>query len=131
MQISPYIPTQMSKLARRLVLALAILQAIFMVLEMFFWNFMATNVAKFEGDVVPITRALGANMGLYNGFLAAGLAWSLRSPPGLDAKLALFFVCCVMVAGVFGVTVSWGILIAQGLPAMCALVALLIRSHSD
>jgi putative membrane protein len=51
---------------------------------------------------VPITRALGANMGLYNGFLAAGLVWSLRAPPELNVRLALFFVSCVLVAGLFG-----------------------------
>jgi putative membrane protein len=103
-----------------------------MIMEMFFWPFMATEVANFPGPVVDVTRALGANMGLYNGFLAAGLAWSLFAPRGLNAGLALFFVGCVFVAGVFGwFTVSWELLIAQTLPAACPLVALLIHSPSQ
>jgi putative membrane protein len=124
MQILSYIPTQMSGWARGFVLLLAILQAAFMILEMFFWNLMATRVAQFEGDLIPATRWLGFNMGLYNGFLAAGLAWSLCSPPDLGAKLALFFVSCVLVAGVVGITVSWKTLIVQTLPATVALVLL-------
>jgi putative membrane protein len=70
-------------------------------------------------------------MGLYNGFLAAGLVWSLRAPQGLDVRLALFFVSCVLVAGLFGITVSWGIAVAQAFPAVCALVALSIDSPSE
>lgn len=119
------IPSQMSAWASRLVLCLALLQAAFMVMEIWFWNLMATKVAGFKGDVVPITRSLGANMGLYNGFLAAGLAWSLLAPAQFGVKLALFFAGCVAVAGVVGgFTVSWGILVAQGWSA--ALVVLFI-----
>jgi putative membrane protein len=117
------IPSQMSTWASRLVLCLALLQAAFMVMEICFWNLMATKVAGFKGDVVPITRALGANMGLYNGFLAAGLAWSLFAPGTLGAQLALFFAGCVAVAGVVGgFTVSWGILMAQGWSAALVLI---------
>ena len=126
-----HIPTQISKMAWWLVLVLAILQAAFMVMEMCFWNFMATEVAKYKETVATDTWALGANMGLYNGFLAAGLAWALLAPLGLNATLALFFVSCVLVAGLFGITVSWGILLVQGLPAMCALAALFIHSPSQ
>ncbi len=126
MQILSYIPTQMSEWARGFVLILAIFQAGFMILEMFFWTFMATHVAKLPGACVPATRWLGFNMGLYNGFLAAGLVWSLCSPPELGAKLALFFVSCVLVAGVVGTTVSWKTLIVQTLPATVALVLLFL-----
>jgi tripartite-type tricarboxylate transporter receptor subunit TctC len=68
--------------------------------------------------------ALAANQGLYNGFLAAGLLWSLLAPPALHVPLATFFAGCVIVAGIFGaVTVSRRILIVQALPAALALAA--------
>jgi putative membrane protein len=63
----------------------------------------------------------------HNSSLAAGLVWSLRAPQGLDAWLALFFVSCVLVAGLFGITVSSKIVKVQAIPAACALVALLIH----
>jgi putative membrane protein len=66
-------------------------------------------------------------MGLYNGFLAAGLAWSLLAPQGLDAWLALFFVSCVLVAGLVGKTVSWIVVAVQAIPAAGVMVALWIH----
>lgn len=46
---------------------------------------------------------LAANQGLYNGFLSAGLIWSLLIG---DVRWALnvraFFLGCVLVAGVYG-----------------------------
>jgi putative membrane protein len=154
MQISSYIPTQMSKAAWWLVLVLAGLQITFMGMEMFRWERVATDIAGLKGDavldgkhlgsVVSLTWPIGLNMGLYNGFLAAGLIWSLCLPKGLDAesvrslkrfqaKLALFFAGCVLVAGVFGtITVhgprAWIVLGFQALAGMVVLVAL-IRSH--
>ena len=126
MQIWPYIPVHMSKLAWWLVLFLAILQAGAMVMEIFCWHRVATDVGGYQGDIIRDTWKLGANMGLYNGFLAAGLAWSLLWPQELRATVAIFFVSCVVVAGVFGAfTVSW-LLLIQALLAMAPLVALLI-----
>jgi putative membrane protein len=66
---------------------------------------------------------LAANQGLYNGFLAAGLAWGLISG---DGAIKLFFVACVLVAGIYGgLTAKRSILYVQGLPALLALLALL------
>src|SRR5947209_4920235 len=103
MMISTSVAVPMSNAARRAVLIMA----------MFFWDFVTAQLTKYDANVVSATRALGANMGLYNGFLAAGLAWSLRAPPDHNTRLALFFVGCVLAAGVFGFSVSWKLLIVQ------------------
>jgi putative membrane protein len=73
------------------------------------------------------SAALAANQGLYNGFLAAGLVWGLlASPPALALPVQVFFLACVIVAGVFGaLTVSRRILVVQALPAAVALALVL------
>jgi len=77
-------------------------------------------------ESLPETRVLAANQGLYNGFLAAGLLWSLwLGEEGVH--VAIFFLACVLIAGLFGaVTASRKILYVQALPALAALLALLI-----
>jgi putative membrane protein len=68
-----------------------------------------------------------ANQGLYNGFLAAGLLWSLLATEPLAFQLKLFFLGCVVVAGFFGAaTVSRAILFIQALPAALAVALLLL-----
>ena len=65
------------------------------------------------------TKVLAASQGLYNGFLVAGLVWGLCS-----YQAAMFFLCCVIVAGIFGAaTVSRRILLVQSVPAALALLA--------
>jgi putative membrane protein len=66
------------------------------------------------------------NQGLYNGFLAAGLAWGLGlGEAGHSVKI--FFLGCVVTAGVFGgLTASRKILLVQALPAMAALALVLL-----
>jgi len=73
-----------------------------------------------------VTKVLAMNQGLYNGFLAAGLIWSLLL--GDDGtEIAVFFLGCVMVAGLFaGMTVNKGIFLVQCLPAAAAMLALLL-----
>ena len=69
------------------------------------------------------SAALAANQGLYNGFLAAGLLWGLFSG---RRDLKIFFLCCVIVAGVYGgLTARMSILYVQGIPALAALLAVL------
>lgn len=74
------------------------------------------------------TKALAANQGLYNGFLAAGLIWSyLISYIAWAEKIRLFFHGCVIVAGIFGaITASGKIFFMQALPAIIALIFVLI-----
>ena len=71
---------------------------------------------------------MAANQGLYNGFLAAGLFWSLLArDKAMGRKLAIFFLGCVIVAALFGAgTVNWTILLKQGLPGTIAMAALLL-----
>jgi len=73
------------------------------------------------------TKVLAANQGLYNGFLAAGLFWGLFHSNSLFGyQIQLFFICCVVVAAVYGgLTAKRTILLVQGVPALLALVSLL------
>ena len=95
-----------------------------MILEMFLWT--KAPGRKLHGqppEMAEKTRALAANQGLYNGFLAAGLFWSLATAdPGLAHALQIFFLGCVFVAGIFGAaTANRKILFVQALPAAVAL----------
>lgn len=95
------------------------------VLEMFLWTTpKGRRVFGLTADFAQQTRVLAANQGLYNGFLAAGLIAGLASAEhGYAFKL--FFLVCVIVAGVFGAaTASRRILFVQALPAAIALAAL-------
>ena len=75
------------------------------------------------------SKVLAANQGLYNGFLVAGLVWGLVADRN-DVKL--FFLACVIVAGVYGaVTVSRRILVVQALPAAARLRARPARQLSS
>ncbi|GGX43473.1 DUF1304 domain-containing protein [Saccharospirillum salsuginis] len=107
-----------------LVVALvAILHLYFLVLEMFLWDKPAGMKAfGLTAEFAASTKALAANQGLYNGFLAAGLIWGLlQGADGLAVKT--FFLACVLVAGVFGAaTASRKILYVQALPALVALI---------
>ncbi|MCC6210615.1 MAG: DUF1304 domain-containing protein [Burkholderiales bacterium] len=104
----------------------ALLHAGFLVLEMFLWN---TPFGRRAFGTTPefaaAAKALAANQGLYNGFLAAGLAWGLAmGDAGLHVKL--FFLACVIIAGVFGAaTVHYKILFMQALPGIFALALVL------
>ena len=102
----------------------ALLHVYFLVLEMFLWatpygekTFGRTHQEQEQ------TKVLAKNQGLYNGFLAAGLAWSFVAEPALALQLRLFFLGCVFVAGVYGAaTASRKILFVQAVPAALAFV---------
>jgi putative membrane protein len=100
----------------------AALHLSFLVLEMFLWTTpTGQRVFGLDPDFAERSRALAANQGLYNGFLVAGLVWGLVSG---DTAVEVFFLLCVVVAGVFGAaTVSRRILLVQALPGALALVA--------
>ncbi len=78
---------------------------------------------KLDPDFAKASAFLAKNQGLYNGFLAAGLIWSLMTPDLILAQqLQTFFLSCIVVAGIFGaITASIGILFIQALPAAMAL----------
>lgn len=75
-------------------------------------------------DFAEQSKTLAANQGLYNGFLAAGLIWSVFHPnPEFAQQLKIFFLGCVSVAGLYGaVTVSKKILLIQAMPAIITLI---------
>jgi putative membrane protein len=117
----------MSVIANVLLGLVAALQLYFLVLEMFLWD-TPTGHRTFGLDpaFAAESKALAANQGLYNGFLAAGLVWGLVDDRD-DVKL--FFLACVIVAGAYGaVTVSRRILVVQALPALVGFVLVLATS---
>ena len=79
-------------------------------------------------EFAAASKTLAANQGLYNGFLAAGLIWSLVVGGHEGFHVALFFLVCVIVAGIYGaLTANKRIFFFQALPAILALVALHLR----
>ena len=115
----------MNVVAGVLVGLVAALHLYFLVLEMFLWT-TPTGRRTFglDPDFAERSRALAANQGLYNGFLVAGLIWGLVAD---RTDVQVFFLGCVVVAGVFGAaTVNRRILLVQALPAAVALVAVLV-----
>ncbi|HEY4181197.1 MAG TPA: DUF1304 domain-containing protein [Kofleriaceae bacterium] len=99
----------------------AFLHVYFLVLEMFLWATpFGAKTFKRTLEEQQATKILAANQGLYNGFLAAGLVWSLISVNGFDIRV--FFLACVLVAGLYGgATASKAIYFLQALPAALAL----------
>ncbi|MFD1937281.1 MULTISPECIES: DUF1304 domain-containing protein [Nonomuraea] len=118
----------MSVVADILVAAVALLHVYILVLEMFLWTTpRAMKAFGMTREFAEQTKALAGNQGLYNGFLAAGLIWSLvaADPVGFQAKV--FFLVCVAVAGLYGAaTASRKILFVQTVPAVVTLAAVLI-----
>jgi len=101
----------------------AALHVYFLVLEMFLW---ATPVGQkaFGRSAADqeSTKALAANQGLYNGFLAAGLVWSLVGSDTTAIPVRVFFLGCVAIAGIYGgLTASRKILFVQAVPGALAL----------
>lgn len=95
----------------------------FLVLEMFLWTKPTGQKAfRMSAEKAKDTAVLAANQGLYNGFLAAGLIWSLFIPDfSFSNQVAVFFLSCVIIAGVYGAySVSKKIFFIQALPALIA-----------
>src|SRR5918998_1509469 len=107
----------MTLLANVLVGLVAALHVYFLILEAFLWD---TPYGRKTFGLTPEfareSKALAANQGLYNGFLAAGLVWGLALGDAGEA-IKSFFLACVVVAGVVGAaTVNQKILFIQALP---------------
>lgn len=103
-------------------------------MEMFAWE--KVGKKTFRGalpeELFKATKGLAANQGLYNGFLAAGLIWSFFiENPEWSFNIRVFFLGCVIVAALYGgITSSKSILLKQGLPAILALICVLISYNS-
>ena len=121
----------MKWLANASVALVAALHFGFLALEMFFWDHpVGRKMFEMTEEQSAFSASLAANQGLYNGFLAVGLLW------GLIAKkrdVVIFFLLCVIVAGVFGaMTAKFTIIYSQALPAVIALgLTLLARRSAD
>lgn len=101
----------------------------FMYFEMFAWETIGKKTFKFLPEhLFKPTKKLAANQGLYNGFLAAGLIWTFFiSDTTWSKNIALFFLTCIAVAGIYGaISVSRKIFFVQALPAIIAIVCLII-----
>lgn len=110
-----------------LVALVALLHFYFLVLEMFLWTKpLGLKTFRQSLEKAQLTSVLAANQGLYNGFLAAGLVWSLLHPSGEVARqLQIFFLGCVIAAGIYGaMSVNKRIFFIQSLPALIALILL-------
>ncbi len=119
----------MSLVSKILIAIVTLEHLYFMYFEMFAWETIGKRTFKqFPPDLFTPTKSLAANQGLYNGFLAAGLIWSLFiEDVNWSKNVALFFLACVSAAGIYGaLTASKKIFWIQALPALLAIAALFI-----
>ncbi len=117
----------------KILVAIVVLEHVYILyLEMFAWETMGRKAFRgaVPDDLFSQTKAMAANQGLYNGFLAAGLVWSLLiSDPVWSANVAVFFLSCVVVAGIYGaLSVARKIFFIQAVPALFALLFVIIAS---
>ena len=117
----------MALIANVLVAVVVAIHVYIVILEMFLWR--TPRGLKSFGTTQAFadeSATLAANQGLYNGFLVAGLVWGLVASDPVGFQVKVFFLACVIVAGVYGAaTVSRRILVVQAVPAAVALVAVL------
>ena len=112
-----------------LIIFVAVEHLYFLVLEMFFWT-KPKGIKTFglKSQVfADETKVLAANQGLYNGFLSAGLIFSIFEK---NIQFAIFFLGCVTIAGIYGAysTKNIRLFYVQALPAILALIILLINN---
>jgi putative membrane protein len=122
----------MATIAVVLVAIVAAIHVYIVILEMFLWR--TPRGLKSFGTTQAFadeSATLAANQGLYNGFLVAGLVWGLVASDPIGFQVKVFFLACVIVAGVYGAaTVSRRILFVQAVPAALALIAVLVAGSS-
>ncbi|MBS1669175.1 MAG: DUF1304 domain-containing protein [Bacteroidetes bacterium] len=120
----------MKTIVSLLIAFIAMEHLFFLWFEMFAWETAGKKIFKgaLPSEMFKPTKTLAANQGLYNGFLAAGLIWSLFISDGIwKSRIAAFFLCCIIVAGLFGtVTASKKIFFVQALPSIIALIFLIL-----
>lgn len=118
----------MSLIAQILVGAVALEHLFILYMECFAWESSGKKIFRgaMPDDMFAKTKIMAQNQGTYNGFLAAGLIWSLCiSDEAWSQNVATFFLTCVIVAGLVGaVTASKKIFYTQSLPALTALIVL-------
>ena len=122
----------MATVAAILVAVVAAIHVYIVILEMLLWRtprgLRAFGTTQAFADE---SATLAANQGLYNGFLVAGLVWGLLASDPIGFQVKLFFLGCVIVAGLFGAaTVNRRILFVLAAPAALAFVAVLAAGSS-
>ncbi|MEQ3662375.1 MAG: DUF1304 domain-containing protein [Flavobacterium sp.] len=118
----------MNAISQVIIVIVALLHLYFLWLEMFVWTTKAYKVFRnFPKDLFEKTKTMAANQGLYNGFLAAGLIWSLFITDVVwSNNIALFFLTCVAIAGIYGAySVSKKIFFVQGIPAIFGILSMI------
>ncbi len=99
----------------------------FMILEMYYWDKpKGLKIFGMKLEEAKLSKTLAKNQGLYNGFLAAGLIWAIVSKDNFE-QLAIFFLCCVTIAGIFGAytTSKIRLFYVQAVPAILGLILFL------
>lgn len=119
------------ELISKIAIALIAMEHLYILyLEMFAWETKGKEIFKgsLREELFTPTKALAANQGLYNGFLAAGLIWSLLiSNVEWSRNVAMFFLSCVAIAGIYGaISASRKIFFVQALPAIIALILVVL-----
>lgn len=110
-----------------LILLVAAIQAAIAFAEIFFWKSPKVHSRLgFTAEQALTAAPIVANAGLYNAFLAAGLIWALLLGEA-GRQIALFFLICVAIAGIFGAATlkKRSVVILQTAPAALAILALL------
>lgn len=118
------------KILSQILIAIVALEHFYILwLEMFAWETKGKEAFKgsLDESLFKPTKTLAANQGLYNGFLAAGLIWSLLiTNTEWKNYVAYFFLGCVAIAGIYGaLTASKKIFFIQTVPATLAIIATL------
>ncbi len=111
-----------------LVALVAIEHIYILILEMYLWTTpRAMRVFGVSKEDAQTSKTLAANLGLYNGFVAAGLIWGVVHPNGLiGEQVQIFFLAFVLIAAVYGgLTVKKSILAVQGIPALLAMLSVI------
>jgi putative membrane protein len=120
----------MEILSKILVGIVALEHLYIMYFEMFAWETIGKKTFKsLPENLFKPTKELAANQGLYNGFLSAGLIWTFFISDTIwKTNISIFFLSCVVVAGIYGaLTASKKIFIVQALPAIIALIVVLLK----
>ena len=121
----------MQTLSTILVALVALEHLYILYMEMFAWETLGKKTFKgsLPDELFKPTKKLAANQGLYNGFLSAGLIWSfLIENLEWKTNVQIFFLACIIAAGVYGaVSASKKIFFVQALPAILALIAVLLQ----
>ncbi len=115
----------MQRIATLLIGLIAALHLYIAWFEIFAWTTRGPEIfSTLPAELFEPTQSMAANQGLYNGFLAIGLLWSLFiANPEWRFKIAMCFLLFVAAAGIFGAaTVSPRIMVVQTVPAIIALI---------